>query len=165
MLRPVLERLRERRDIDIRLFVIGGEPDRPMIDRWYKRVYIPGGFSHYPAFVSWLRSLRESWQIAVAPLRDTPFNRCKSDLKFLEYSALGLPGIFSDVVPYSQSVCDGETGLVVPNDEEAWCAAILRLAENIDLRTQMASAARSLIVNERCLWHGAADYLALLDRI
>jgi GT2 family glycosyltransferase/glycosyltransferase involved in cell wall biosynthesis len=165
MLRPVVERLRERRDIDIRLFVIGGEPDRSMGDRWYKRVYIPGGFSRYPAFVSWLRSRSRSWHVGVAPLRDTPFNRCKSDLKFLEYAALGLPGIFSDVVPYRRTVTDAETGLLVPNDDEAWSSAILRLADDADLRMRIAGAARSLVVNERCLRHGAADYVTLLGRV
>jgi GT2 family glycosyltransferase len=165
LLQPVFDRLREHRDFDIRLFVVGGEADRPMSDRWYKRLHIPGGFSHYPAFVSWLRSRSGSWHAAVAPLRDTAFNRCKSDLKFLEYSALGLPGIFSDVVPYRGSVRDGETGLLVPNDEEAWYAAILRLAEDGDLRTRLAQAARAQVVNERCLWHDAADYVALLRRV
>lgn len=165
LLRPVFDRLREHREIDSRLFVIGGEADRPTGDRWYKRVHIPGGFSGYPAFVSWLRSRSGSWHAAVAPLRDTAFNRGKSDLKFLEYSALGLPGIFSDVVPYKGSVRDGETGLLVPNDEEAWYAAMLRLAEDGDLRARLVRAARAHIVKERCLWHDAADYLYLLRRV
>jgi O-antigen biosynthesis protein len=162
LLRPVFERLREWREIDIKLFVVGGEDERPAKDRWYKRVHIPPGFSHHPAFVSWLRSRSSSWHVAVAPLHDTAFNRCKSDLKFLEYSALGLPGVFSDVVPYRGSVRNGETGLLVPNDEEAWSTAILRLAQDVDLRTRIATAARAVVVNERCLWHEAADYLALI---
>jgi glycosyltransferase involved in cell wall biosynthesis len=162
MLRPVFERLRERRDVDIRLFVVGGEPDRSMGDRWYRRVHIPAGFSHYPAFVSWLRHRSASWDIAVAPLRDTPFNRSKSDLKFLEYSALGLPGVFSDIVPYNQSVRDGETGLLVPNGGGAWHDAILRLAQDPMLRERIASAARAQVIGGRCLSHGASDYLALL---
>jgi glycosyltransferase involved in cell wall biosynthesis len=162
MLRPVFERLRQRRDVDVRLFVVGGEPDRSMGDRWYRRVHIPAGFSHYPAFVSWLRHRSASWDIAVAPLRDTPFNRSKSDLKFLEYSALGLPGVFSDIVPYNRSVTDGETGLLVPNDGEAWHDAILRLAQDQVLRERLAGAARARVIGGRCLSHGASAYLALL---
>jgi O-antigen biosynthesis protein len=165
MLRPVMEQLQEHSSIDFRLLVIGGEPEQPLRDRWYRRVHIPGGFSHYPAFVSWLRSVSGSWHIGVAPLQDTAFNRSKSDLKFLEYAALGLPGVFSDVDPYSRSMRDGATGLLVPNDEHAWCAAILRIAEDTDLGVQMASAARSLVLDERCLCHGASEYVATLQRV
>lgn len=162
LLRPVVERLRERRDLDVRLFVVGGEPDRPRSDRWYTRVHIPAGASRYPTFVSWLRSRATEWDVAVAPLLDTPFNRSKSDLKHLEYAALGLPGIYSDVVPYRESVRDGETGLVVPNDEGAWYDAIARLALDDALRAELATAARARVVAERCLRHESVDYVCLL---
>jgi glycosyltransferase involved in cell wall biosynthesis len=165
MLRPVMEQLQAQSSIDFRLLVIGGEPEQPLRDHWYRRLHIPGGFSHYPAFVSWLRSVSGSWHIGVAPLRDTAFNRSKSDLKFLEYAALGLPGVFSDVDPYSRTVRDGATGLLVPNDEDAWCAAIVRIAEGTDVGVQMASAARSLVLDERCLCHGASEYVATLRRV
>jgi O-antigen biosynthesis protein len=165
MLRPVLERLLGRSAVRFRLFVIGGEPDRPVTDHWYKRVRIPAGASHYPRFVRWLQTQRDLWDIAVAPLRDTPFNRCKSDLKFLEYSALGLPGIYSDVVPYSTSVRDGQTGLLVPNDDEAWCEAIEGLAMNSDLRERIARGANSHVASRRCVWHDAPQYVELLDSL
>ena len=58
-----------------------------------------------------------AWDVAVAPLHDTAFNRCKSDLKFLEYAALGLPGIYSDVVPYKHAVRHEETGLLTENTD------------------------------------------------
>lgn len=38
--------------------------------------------------------------IVVAPLLDNVFNRCKSNIKFLEMSALGIPCICQDLVPY-----------------------------------------------------------------
>jgi glycosyltransferase involved in cell wall biosynthesis len=38
--------------------------------------------------------------VAVAPLQDNAFNRAKSDLKLLEYGALGIPVIASGVAPY-----------------------------------------------------------------
>ena len=63
------------------------------------------------------QSLR--WDFAIAPLEDDPFTRCKSDLKYLDYGALAIPAVFSDVRPYCETVRHRETGLVVPN--EAGC--------------------------------------------
>ncbi len=39
--------------------------------------------------------------IGIAPLRDTPFNHAKSDIKILEYSASGIPWIASDLPAYA----------------------------------------------------------------
>jgi hypothetical protein len=38
--------------------------------------------------------------IAVAPLRDNEFNKSKSNVKALEYTAAGIPGLYSDLEPY-----------------------------------------------------------------
>ncbi len=36
------------------------------------------------------------------------FNRCKSNIKFLEYAICRLPGIYSRIHPYTESIRDGE---------------------------------------------------------
>ena len=162
-----MERLRECRDLDVRLFVVGGEESRLLRSRWYEAVPLPTTGSHvaYPDFVPWLRGQSRAWDIAVAPLQDTPFNHHKSDLKYLEYSALGLPGIFSDVTPYSDSVRHDDTGLLCANTTEAWCAAIVRLAQDAALRERLATAARRYVVGERCLHHDATDYARLVTDV
>ena len=167
LLRPVMEQLRQRHDLDAKLFVVGGEERASLVRRWYQAVPMPTTESHYayPEFVPWLRRRSREWTIAVAPLQDASFNRHKSDLKYLEYAALGLPGIFSDVVPYRDSVRHEETGLLTENTTEAWCAAILRLAFDPDLRERMAAAARTEVLRERCLRHDAAEYAGLIGDI
>ena len=52
---------------------------------------LPEGATHYPEFVAFLRENAHRWSAGVAPLTADPFNDAKSDLKFLEYSMLGLP--------------------------------------------------------------------------
>ena len=164
MLRPVLERLRHQSGVDIELFVVGAEEVRSPDDHWYERVAIPTKLLHcpYPEFVPWLRSQSAAWDVAVAPLHDTAFNRCKSDLKFLEYGALGLPGIYSDVVPYKHAVRHEETGLLTENTTDAWCAAILRLADDVALRESIAGAAKDHVLTHRCLEHDASEYAQLI---
>ena len=55
------------------------------------------------------------WAAGLAPLEDTPFNRAKSDLKFLEYSALGLPTVASRVTPYLG--IDAHGGVLADNSD------------------------------------------------
>jgi hypothetical protein len=162
-----MDRLRQVPDLDVTLFVVGGEEQRSRLGRWYEPVPMPttGSYCPYPDFVPWLRSRASAWTIAVAPLRDTPFNRSKSDLKYLEYAALGVPSIFSNVIPYSHSVRHEQTGLLAENTTDAWCEEILRLAYDSTLRERLAEGARTQVLGERCLRHDAAEYVALLRRV
>lgn len=68
----------------------------------------------YPAMV-------KGWNldIGIAPLRDNQFNRAKSNLRWLEYSAMKVPTVASDVRPFTESVAHGETGFLCKT-KEAW---------------------------------------------
>jgi glycosyltransferase involved in cell wall biosynthesis len=46
----------------------------------------------------------------VAPLIDNTFNRCKSDIKFIEASALGVPIICQDMITYENALLKFQTG-------------------------------------------------------
>lgn len=162
-LREVFERLEREYPGRFELDVVGGE--RPTSEQpWYRRREIPQGHTDYPHYVALLREWRPGWDIAVAPLLDTRFNRHKSDLKFLEYSALGLPGVYSAVDAYS-SVQDGVTGLRVPNDVTAWCDALRELAEDSERCDALRQAAWSEVTGERLLRQHAASLLDLIGRI
>lgn len=84
---------------------------------------------------------RQSADIFIAPLRDNLFNVCKSPIKFLEYSALGIPGVFSRIAPYSEAVKDGRTGLLASSQSE-WKEALVRLIEDPQLRFEIAANAQ-----------------------
>ena len=60
---------------------------------------------------------------------DTGFNRSKSALKFLEYAALGIPSICSDMSVYRDSVRHEETGLLIANDPDCWRDALERTVD------------------------------------
>lgn len=47
---------------------------------------------------------RLDFDIGIAPLEDTEFNRGKSNIKFYEYAAVGAVTVTSDVLPYSEEV-------------------------------------------------------------
>jgi processive 1,2-diacylglycerol beta-glucosyltransferase len=104
----------------------------------------------YPLFLTWFTTALR-WDIAIAPLVDTPFKRCKSDVKFLDYAAIGAAGVYSRARPYETSVRDGETGLLVGNEPEAWCAALSALVRDPERRTALATAAARHLHRERIL--------------
>jgi len=162
-LREVLAEVSSEHPGQFELDVVGGESPRTG-ESWYRRREIPPGKASYPEFVALLRGWRPEWDIAVAPLLDTPFNHHKSDLKFLEYTGLGLPGVYSDVEAYA-SVSDGHTGLLADNDVVAWRDALLRLGADASLRDQLRAAAWSQVTGSRLLRHAAAELLQTLGSV
>lgn len=92
----------------------------------------------YPAFAdAFTQAQADIW---VAPLQDNFFNRCKSAIKFWEYSAIGGTGIFSRVPPYQKVVRSGENGLLAGSDEE-WYQAVEYLIQNPDARYRLGQQA------------------------
>ena len=65
--------------------------------------------------------------IAVAPLTDHPFNRAKSSLKLLEYGALALPVVASDLEPYREAPVSR-----VGDNPDAWIEALRAIARSSD---------------------------------
>jgi len=162
-LHEVMTQLRSELPGRLELDVVGGEP-RGTGEAWYHRREIPAGQASYPDYVALLRRWRADWDIGVAPLLDTPFNRHKSDLKFLEYTGLGLPGVYSDLEPY-RTVVDGSTGLVRRNDVAAWSEAIVRLAQDAELRDRMRTRAWNEVTAGRLLRVAATELLQTLGTV
>lgn len=104
----------------------------------------------YPLFALWFTT-SVHWDIAVSPLRDTPFNRSKSDVKHLDYAALGAAAVLSRVPAYADTVCDGQTGLLVENTVAAWRDALERLVRDDGLREALAVGAARYLYRERVL--------------
>lgn len=115
----------------------------------------------YPLFMTWFTS-QVHWDIAIAPLQDTPFTRCKSDVKFLDYAAVGAAGIFSAVPAYARTIRHMETGWLAENTTAAWIEAIERLIADHVLRQQMALNATTYLHAERTLRTRAPDWAAAI---
>lgn len=81
------------------------------------------------------------FDIGIAPLIPSVFNRSKSAIKALEYSALGIPVIASDVRPYRDFILDGVTGFLVSRDHE-WERRLRDLTHDHDMRAEMGTKAR-----------------------
>jgi glycosyltransferase involved in cell wall biosynthesis len=128
------------------------------------RMRDPGNEDPYPRFVPWMRQhLR--WDIAIAPLVDDAFTSSKSDLKYLDYGALGIPGVFSDVRPYRDTVRHRETGLLAANEPEAWASALEEMVSDGALRARLAEAAKTEVHGGRMLRTNAARWGDAIETI
>jgi hypothetical protein len=63
--------------------------------------------------------------IALLPLLDCRFNRCKSVIKFLECTMAGALCVASDVPPFSAAIQDQVTGLLVRHEDgDRWMSVV-----------------------------------------
>jgi len=88
----------------------------------------------YAAYAEKIQSME--FDIAIAPLTNNPFNRAKSHVKWLEYSACGMAGIYSDLPPYD-CIKNGVTGYLASSPGE-WLTCLNDLIRHPDKRTKIA---------------------------
>lgn len=99
--------------------------------------------------------------IGVMPLPDGPYERGKCAFKLLQYMALGRPGVASPVGANADVVTDGVDGLL-PDGDDAWEEALVRLIEEPPLRQQMGAAARRRVESAYSLAAVAQQYRSLI---
>jgi hypothetical protein len=98
MIRPALDRLDDERRDRFELTLVGVAPDVAGA-HWLRRASPPAEAIPYPRFVRWLRG-QGPFDVGLAPLADSAFNACKSDIKLLDYAALGVLPVVSDCAAY-----------------------------------------------------------------
>lgn len=86
----------------------------------------------------YLRSL--SMDVGIAPLLNSTFNRGKSGIKALEYAALGIPSVCTDIRQYRDTVIDGVTGYLCRTPYD-WLTAFDKLWSSQSHRITMGDAA------------------------
>jgi glycosyltransferase involved in cell wall biosynthesis len=134
---PALAEVKRKYSEKVQFEVIGAATQKEVLDPLRK---IGACFqqphpeeAEYPLFMLWFTG-RVHWDIALAPLTRSPFADCKSDIKFLDYTAIGAAGIYSRVPAYEKTIRNGENGLLAENDPHAWLDAVETLITQPDLR-------------------------------
>ena len=95
------------------------------------------------------RNLLAGCEISLMPLRDTAFNRCKSDLKHIEAAAARVVSLASPVV-YGDSIAHGGTGLIFTSPDSLRDQLRQLLADPQSGRA-MADSARQDVARHRML--------------
>ncbi len=119
---------------------------------YVKEFHQPVPFEEYPAKLATL-----DLDLAVAPLEAHPFNEAKSNLRLLEFGALGWPVVCSDIEPYRGApVCR------VANDPQAWITALRERVHDWDAMAAEGDRLREWIQSRWMLEDHFDDWLAAL---
>jgi glycosyltransferase involved in cell wall biosynthesis len=108
------------------------------------------------------------FDIGIAPLETTEFTDSKSNIKWQEYSLMGIPTIASDTGPYQDSIKHASTGYLVKNTMDDWYKAFKLLIENESLRRKIGEKAKEEVINNWSLeknWHKIKDGLEQLNSL
>lgn len=140
MVNDALEKLYKKHKDTIEIEILGGEEN---IFGGFPYKIIPGvPFSEYP------KKLQElSWDIGIAPLADTPFNECKSNIKWLEGTMAGQAMVLSGVAPYADCVKHGKTGFLA-NSANQWQTHLNTLITNSVTRGKIVKEARKVVLEK-----------------
>ena len=150
-----------KKGIEIIFELIGGSEKE--ID-FAQRIEVPNEYKSYFEFVDWFVKIA-NWDIAIAPLEESNLNNAKSELKFLEYSALKIPGVYSAIGPYKQNIIHEKTGLLVYNNTtEEWVNNIIRLIENNDLRIEIIKNAYENVKNNYLIEESVNQWVELFEK-
>lgn len=167
---PALREICERYQGKIR-FQILGAVNREKRKKWDELEKLPveliSPMTHeneYQLFMLWFTGT-VCWDIAIAPLVDDRFNIYKSDIKFLDYTAAGVPAVFSKLPSYSGTVEHGKTGLLVENDQKAWVEAVDRLIREAPLRHELLRNAEAYLYQHRTLAQCAGKWVETLQAL
>jgi hypothetical protein len=133
----------------------GGKPPEVFLESPYTD-WIQIYEENYTEFVNFFNQQR--CDICIAPLRDNQFNNAKSALKFLEYSALGFPGVYSAMEPYKEVVVHGTNGYLAASQAD-WEKYLLHLIEHQEVREQIALQAQKTLTGNLLLSHHYQEWL------
>jgi hypothetical protein len=143
---------------DLEFEIIGARddsiPSHPRM-RWFP-------YTHsYEEYIAFQRS--RGWDFGLAPLGAAASNQYKTDNKYREYAALGVPGIYQDAAPYA-GVRDGETGLIA-GGTRSWREAMEMLIGDPALRQRIRNDARVDAEKRRGLSNVAPQWGAFFETV
>lgn len=115
---------------------------------WLRKIAPPVGMTAYPRFVRWMLA-QGAFDVGLAPLVDNSFNNCKSDLKFLDYAAMGVLPVLSDCLSYSEAAKKSAGAVLIKNDEQSWSNALINIIDNPSVYSQIIENASQYVWSER----------------
>jgi len=121
------------------------------VDKKKKKRFQTGSIEDYYRFL-------QQVDIGIAPLKDTPFNCSRSDVKFLEFAVSGAVPVMQKRLPYIESVDQGKTGFLF-DDTDHLLSILTTIVERPEIRAEIPSAARRYVLEHRSQSNGSDQRL------
>ena len=103
-----------------------------------------------------------NFNVGLMPLPDNVWSRGKCGFKALQYMALGIPAIVSDVGVNREVVDHGKNGFVCKSESE-WEFYLKKIIREPDFLKELSSKTREKIVRNYSVSSNKNNFLALLD--
>ena len=130
---PILSELDKRYSTNISLDFVGVAPAFNLESFTMSIQYIPSmPLLKYRELMS-----SKQYDIGIAPLEESIFSKAKHYNKYIEYTAAGVVGVYSNVEPYTNAIIDGYNGVLANNTHNDWKRALIRLIDDKNLRREI----------------------------
>jgi O-antigen biosynthesis protein len=90
-----------------------------------------------------------TFDINIAPLEDTLFNRAKSENKWLEAALVKVPTVASNIGAFKKIISNNSNGILVNNDTNSWYKALKLLILDKGLRAKIGENAYNEVIQNK----------------
>ncbi len=137
-IKPILARLDDRYHDTISFTFVGVKPHVLNEDYSFDIRFISGmPLEEYRSYMK-----RENFDLGIAPLVENEFTKCKYINKYIEYSMVGVAGVYSNIIPYNKKVIDGFNGFLSDNTSKGWYEALCNAIDNDEKRKECVKNAQ-----------------------
>jgi hypothetical protein len=140
---------------NIELHILGHLELPPELQPWMHRI-TKYEFTDYVGYMAYLAAI----DINLVPLLKDEFNECKSAIRYLEASLMGIPTIATAVGDFKNIVSHGETGFLA-EEESDWVEFLERLILDRSLRQKVGYSARDVVMHKYSIMD--EQYLGQID--
>ena len=156
IIKPVIQKFDEIINNKITFTFIGANPE---IEKTKHYNYFQD-YESYKKFV-----IEGKFDIGLAPIETTEFYKSKYYNKFLEYTSIGVVGIYTDTEPYNLIVKDGINGFLCENDPEKWYLKIKKIIENPSKISEILERAQKQIREDYNIETVSDEILTLIPEL
>ena len=143
-IKPILPRLFEKYGKTLELHLIGLHPQVDVGEFNSQIHFVPG--MPLEAYNEFMKT--HHYDIGLSPLVTNHFTERKYFNKYIEYSKVGICGVYSRVMPYMLAVKDGWNGFYADNDPESWYKTLCRVIDDAEARTRVVETAQEHLRTE-----------------
>lgn len=174
VLKPIIEHYQNDPRVRLVLLSLPPEGNNELYKKLYSQEYAFWNkvnvewhsFVPYDEYYDYLNNLK--LDMVIMPRKDSYFNRCKSNLKFLENSMLEIPSIGQSFPtgdsPYEIDPEDAQN-MLLATDFDSWVSQIEKLIADKELRREIGRKAKEYVENKYAIENNAHKWKEAYEKL